>query len=102
MYDFIDQIMKFRTAYLRAVARASVDLAFREDLTNPHNHPLKILREECGYNGTWDLTLVLHDDPDKGRAWIQLLAPLCRRRGCPAKRRSPSSSRRSRISPPRS
>lgn len=63
--DFTQQIMDFRTSYVRAVARASVDLPFREQLTNPKNDPLKILEEAFGYKCPWDLTLVLHDDPQR-------------------------------------
>jgi hypothetical protein len=48
------------------VARSSVNLKFRKDLTDPENDPMLILRKECGYNGTWKLRLVINDDPVKG------------------------------------
>ena len=63
--DFSQQIMDFRAAYLRAVARASVDERFRQRLTT-EGQSLKVLREEFGYDCPWALTLELKDDPRRG------------------------------------
>lgn len=65
--DFSSQIFSFRTAYLRAVAKASMDLKFREDIISKRGEPpknvLPILRTQFGYSGTWNLSLVIRDDP---------------------------------------
>jgi ribosomally synthesized peptide (two-chain TOMM family) len=64
--DFIQQLMDFRTTYVRAVARATVDLQFRKELTKEGGNPLSVLHEEFGYRCPWGLTLVLNDDPNRG------------------------------------
>jgi len=63
--DFTKQIMDFRTTYLRAVARASVDLPFRQELTQPGN-AFGVLRKAFDYDCPWSLTLKLCDNYQKG------------------------------------
>lgn len=68
--DFSSQIFSFRTAYLRAVALASMNLEFREALISekgqvPRN-ALPILKKYCGYTGTWKLFVAIYEDPDHG------------------------------------
>jgi len=62
--DLQYQLMDFRTSYLRAVARATVDLDFRKLLTGGSINPLVILKDYFGYECPWDLTLVLKDDSE--------------------------------------
>jgi ribosomally synthesized peptide (two-chain TOMM family) len=64
--DFIQQLMEFRTTYLKAVARASVDLAFRQDLTREGGDPLAVLHTAFGYECPWALKVVIHDSPERG------------------------------------
>lgn len=64
--DFTQQIMDFRAAYLRAVARASVDLPFRQELTKLDGNPLEVLKKEFDYECPWALSLELRDNPLKG------------------------------------
>jgi len=66
MSNLINQLIEFRTIYLKAVARAAVNLEFRQELTNPDRDPLVLLRESFGYECPWDLTLVLRDSADQG------------------------------------
>ena len=63
--DFTKQLMDFRTNYLRAVARASVDLPFRQELTQPGN-AFEVLRKAFGYECPWSLTLKLCDNSQTG------------------------------------
>lgn len=65
MSDLVSQIMEFRTAYLQAVAQASVDREFRHVLTSSPD-PLSVLREQFHYHCPWNLTLELRDNPDIG------------------------------------
>jgi ribosomally synthesized peptide (two-chain TOMM family) len=64
--DFIQQLLDFRTTYVRGVARATVDLEFRRVLTEPGGNPLRVLHEVFGYTCPFDLTLVLQDLVDRG------------------------------------
>lgn len=72
--DFISQIMEFRTAYLKAVARATVDLDFRQRITKTGSYAkekediatLDILKSEVNYQCPWDMTLKLLDSSDNG------------------------------------
>jgi ribosomally synthesized peptide (two-chain TOMM family) len=68
--DFTKQIMDFRGTWLRAVARASVDLDFRKDLVtasqNGKDGALTFLKDTFDYDCPWELTLVVHDDTRKG------------------------------------
>src|SRR5262245_31305286 len=59
--DFVQQLMEFRTTYLRGLARATVDLDFRKALTAP-GASLKVLEETFGYTCPFFLNLVLHDN----------------------------------------
>jgi len=60
MSDVADQIMRFRTAYLQAVSRATVDLEFRGKLTTSRD-PLLVIKEAFGYECPWQIQLLLHD-----------------------------------------
>lgn len=65
MSDLVSQIMEFRTAYLQAVAQATVDREFRHVLTTTPD-PLSVLKEQFHYHCPWNLTLELRDNPDIG------------------------------------
>lgn len=57
--DFIQQLLNFRTSYLRGVARATVDADFRAKLIAD---PLGTLEQAFGYRCPWFMTLELRDD----------------------------------------
>lgn len=61
--NFVQQLMEFRTAYLRAVSRAAVDLEFRRKLTADGSNPLEILMKDFGYTCPWKLNFRLLNDP---------------------------------------
>src|SRR5262245_37916394 len=60
----VQQLMEFRSIYLKAVSRAAIDLAFRQELTA--GNPLEVLKREFGYTCPWMLNLQLLDDPRLG------------------------------------
>ena len=70
MSDLTTQLMEFRTTYLKAIARAAVDVGFRRELTKQDaeegNKPLDILNDKFDYVCPWELELELQDHTERG------------------------------------